>query len=279
MQLYALKEKIVVSADDAEPGKNYNCPYSRNPLRLRAGRFKIRHFYHYKTRRKCLRARKNSSHLATQLLLLRLLPKNEAEIEVRFPEVGRIADVVWEPKKIIFEIQCSRITLIEAKKREADYAQMGYDVIWILSDSLFNKRRPTPAEIYIRCSGGYFSSSNRILLYDQFEVFDKGRRLFKTHRCMIKPRFPKLCQNNLPPNAPRYLRERYSYSKYYFKGDLTDRSMKSDKVIKSLNAIDKQMRKNPITLWNIIKQIVRIAIKEYLEKQELQKKQDDLPLF
>jgi competence CoiA-like predicted nuclease len=74
----------------------------------------------------------------------RLLQKNFIKIhpflkrEVLFSDICRIADLVWEEKKIIFEIQCSEISSLEAARRTRDYGMKGYEVIWILDDRVFS---------------------------------------------------------------------------------------------------------------------------------------------
>jgi hypothetical protein len=54
-----------------------------------------------------------------------------------FPDLCRIADLVWEERKLIFEIQCSPILRQEAEKRVRDYAMKGYTVIWLVIDRSF----------------------------------------------------------------------------------------------------------------------------------------------
>ena len=50
----------------------------------------------------------------------------------------------------MFEIQCSPITAREIEERNSDYQSLGYQVIWILHDSLYNKGRLTAAEYFLQ---------------------------------------------------------------------------------------------------------------------------------
>ena len=62
------------------------------------------------------------THKIVQETLLSILP--HASLEHRFPSIGRIADVALLPEKIIFEIQCSLISISEVEKRITDYATL-----------------------------------------------------------------------------------------------------------------------------------------------------------
>ena len=115
------------------------------------------------------------AHLAIQNHLKTLL--SGSELEKEFSQINRIADVVWEERKIIFEIQVSPITLQEAQNRCHDYESLGYSLIWILHDKKFNKRLPGQAELFLRAKTSYFASGT--FIYDQQEVIQEGVRAFR----------------------------------------------------------------------------------------------------
>ncbi len=148
------------------------------------------------------------THLRIQKQIQALLPPNEAFLERRFPQIGRIADLVWEPRKLIFEVQCSPITLKEVKQRKKDYESCGYRLIWILHDKRFNRRWPTPAEIFLREGACYFTNGTHF--YDQEEII-KGRQ--RTMRgtplpiSLVSDRFDRRPKPpTLPPKKNLYLR-------------------------------------------------------------------------
>lgn len=98
---------------------------------------------------------------------------------------GRRGDAVWEDKKIVFEIQISSISLNEARSRIADYAKLGYQVVWILHDRVFNGSKVSPAEKFLRnFYPSYFSNGGYI--YDQLEVFRGERRVYKGEPLVIE---------------------------------------------------------------------------------------------
>ena len=176
MQLYALEEERPILAHEAKKQKNYRCPECLNPLRLREGPRRQAHFYHLKTQTLCRQHHKSLAHLRLQLLLSRRLAGSR--IERPYPQIGRIADVSWESEKIIFEIQCSPISLNEAKERCRDYKRLGLNVVWILHDRQFNKKTVSEAEAFLRTQPCYFVS-DREIFYDQFDIVQGVRRLFK----------------------------------------------------------------------------------------------------
>lgn len=127
-------------------------------------------------------ARKLGDHRLIQERLKTLLPPNEAQIESPFPKLRRIADLAWATEKIIFEVQCSPISLEEVLLRNADYARAGYAVIWILHDTSFNQKHLSAAEVFLRGRVTYFvhiGKNGEILIYDQQEKILKSQRLFK----------------------------------------------------------------------------------------------------
>lgn len=118
--------------------------------------------------------KKSLAHLQIQLHLKSLLPGSV--LEKPFPTTGRIADVYWEEKKLVFEVQCSPLSLQEAEQRCRDYLTEQVIPVWILYTQKFNGTYLSAAERFLRTGLCYFSDGARI--YDQFEVVAEKRRLF-----------------------------------------------------------------------------------------------------
>jgi len=189
MNLIALGEKgNLVPAYRAYKNKNYCCLECGGRLRLRGGRHVRSHFYHFNTSPHCRQSGKSMAHLQNQLYLEHALPPGEIELEVPFPSIGRIADVVWRPVNIIFEVQCSPISKEEVEARNRDYASEGWQVIWLLHDQHFNQRRVRAAEEFLAHQPHYFTSINARReghLYDQFSIMQKGERSKRSARFPI----------------------------------------------------------------------------------------------
>jgi competence protein CoiA len=130
------------------------------------------------------RSYKSIAHLQIQLHLKTLI--SSLTLEKPFPSIGRIADAVWEDKKIIFEVQCSPISLQEAEERTADYCLAGYTTIWLLHDRKFNGWRAGPAELFFRSQLSFFINGK--FIYDQKEVFRGTFRIFKGPPVLMDPR-------------------------------------------------------------------------------------------
>src|SRR5262249_33589089 len=116
------------------------------------------HFYHTDSKRTCRLKGKTEKHLQTQKWLQNSLPHGESSLEYPFPSIGRIADVAWHPKKIVFEVQCSPITPHEVEARNRDYASIGYQVIWILHDVRYKQRWESAAEVFLRDHPHYYTN-------------------------------------------------------------------------------------------------------------------------
>ncbi|HEY5260012.1 MAG TPA: competence protein CoiA family protein, partial [Rhabdochlamydiaceae bacterium] len=141
------------------------------------------------------------------------------------PQIGRITDVSWENEKMIFEIQCSPISLKEAKERCSDYKRLGLNVIWILHDRQFNKKTVGEAEAFLRTQACYFVS-DREIFYDQFDIVQGVRRLFKGPPLPIDLMryFP---QKDPEAQHPKVLHFRAKHHPLYFQGDLSDNLFRS----------------------------------------------------
>lgn len=179
MQLFALDGDKIISCQKASRKKAYLCPECKKKVVVRGGRIKRRHFYHLKAHF-CRHIEKSPRHLQIQLRLKSQIP--ELVIEKYFPSIARVADLAWEEKKIIFEIQSSLIKeeLIDA--REIDYRSIGYDVVWLLSDHLFNKYLLSPSEIRLGQSIFYFTDKK--FFYDQYERILGNKRVFKGQKLL-----------------------------------------------------------------------------------------------
>lgn len=180
MQLYAfdLAGEIIFSRN-AQKKCNYTCMECGGLLRLREGEKRQLHFYHLTLSPTCRQHSKGENHLQVQLFLQKALPQGEATLEYRFSEVNRIADVVWLPKKVVFEVQCSPLSKEEMLKRMEDYGKCGYQVIWILHDKRYNQWRVSALEKALNGLPYYFTnidSRGNGFIYDQWEHIEKGIR-------------------------------------------------------------------------------------------------------
>lgn len=222
MPLYALDEEgRIVSAHGADPFRHYRCLECKAALHQRAGRERRSHFYHTQAVPQCRLYSQSIDHLVLQAALQGQNPALQAERP--FEKILRIADLCWEEKKIVFEIQCSPIRPSEAGQRVRDYAGEGYELIWLLDDRLYNRRQLRLSEALMRLPAGYYFSLRRQTVYDQFEVVKDKARLSKG------PPLPVDLAHPAPAPAPRPPMTRQlnvRTSSHYFPGDLFDRSLR-----------------------------------------------------
>ncbi len=218
MALFAKDNDETISAWDALPGKLYECLECQTPLRLRRSYLKFPHFYHLSTPFFCRLYSKSEKHLLIQYEIRKEIP--QVFIEKAFPTIQRIADVVWEEKKIIFEIQCSFITEEEAKSRVKEYGSLGYVVVWILDDQRFNRKAVSAAEVWMRTQSSYFIDKH-FVFYDQLETIQDQKRIQRGGKMPIE-----LSPLPIPAHAPKQLQNRI-HNKYYFKNDVLDLALQS----------------------------------------------------
>lgn len=214
MQLYALDhQKSYVNATWAMPGQSYSCPECGDFLRVRGGSRMQRHFYHYRGKSFCRQRAKSGEHLWVQQRLMELLPEGEGRMERHFPEIGRIADVAWEERKVVFEVQCAVMTPEEALARTEDYRALGWLVVWILHDKRYNGRVCSPFEESILLHPHYFTNIDdrgKGTIYDQLVIWKEGRRYAASDALCMMEGLLDLREPLGAVDAPRILLNRIS---------------------------------------------------------------------
>ncbi len=223
MQLYALdNDESLIFAGSADRRKDYFCLECHSVVHLRGGLHRQNHFYHIQPDRACRQNGKGMEHIQMQNFLYNLLPFGDCELEKRFPDIGRIADVIWLSEKIIFEIQCSSITAEEVRARNLDYTMLGFTVVWILHDKQFNGRRISAVEQHLSSTSHYFTNMNKEghgFVYDQFDVVHRGLRLFTSTPFKVDLQFP--IRGVLAfSKIPQRLKQRMEKARLFFRGDL-----------------------------------------------------------
>ena len=164
--------------DEAIAGKNYFCLECLAPVRVRTSFLGLKHFFHLSQEMPCRQSSRSPAHIKVQKRLLSFFPDKDAEEEVRFDEISRVADIAYYPKKCIFEVQCSWIDKIEAEKRTASYQSIGWDVVWLISAKRFGKRYASSFEVWLQNHSHYFFDVKGDIpfFFDLPSHIDQGRR-------------------------------------------------------------------------------------------------------
>lgn len=159
----------------------------------------------------------------------------------------RVADLVVFSQKLIFEIQCSPITLEEVQERNRDYAFLGFRVIWFLHHRKFNQKTLSPSELYLRRRHlSYFASitqGGHVLFYDQLEFFDGLHRVYKSPPFILKNFIPQAL-SSIPRIFPKTFREKLSYCPFYLPGDLFDHLLTKKNAI-WVHALERKIFPSP----------------------------------
>lgn len=277
MQLYALNQvKQLIFADHAVKQIDYICIECQGVVRARGGMHRQNHYYHLKPNLSCHLSSKSMIHIQTQAYFKKNLPEHECVLERRFPEINRIADVVWLPQKLIFEIQCSPISAQEVQNRNLDYARLGFQVVWILHDNRFNQSRLSAAESFLRKSPVYFTNidaNGKGMVYDQFDHFEKGHRSHQLPALAIALEAPRRVVNKVEKSAlaalPLVVQQRLDVWPVYFSGDLIDLCLfeiAPPEYIQKVLELEQVLKPKQAesTFWERVKQIVRqFAMRPY----------------
>ncbi len=184
-------------------------------------------------------------HKALQKYICELLPKNEGIIEQPFP--GHFADIAWEREMIIFEIQCSPIPIEVVVKRNNDYTQLGFSVVWILHQKTFNKKYVTKSEYFLRKNTCYYTNftlTGRGYVYDQLEHFNKNIRIIKSSPLQVDISKPFRKKTQLT----------FKGDKFHQKPDILS-LFENKKLSTNLSIFKKILNKYDSILTNILKKI------------------------
>jgi competence protein CoiA len=172
----------IIDAWDADKTAKYRCAECGLEVRLRKIPYRLPHFYHLRKTPSCRSYGKSERHLQIQLAIQRALPRSV--LEKPFPPIQRIADVAFGQK--IFEIQCSLISDEEVHQRTQEYKALGFEVIWVLDDRLFNQWRLRPGEKTLRKKTSCFVHYPKMHFYQQKEKFQGKKRLLKGARRTVR---------------------------------------------------------------------------------------------
>lgn len=272
MTLYALDGEFLIYAGEAKDRQTYRCNGCHRPVRVRRGPYRTPHFYHLSESPSCRLYSKSEDHLLAQLALQKLLPPGETILEKPFIDLLRVADVVWEPRKIIFEIQCSSISLYEVKQRMNDYQRAGYQLVWILDDRIFNRQILRPPEQFIRQTPSYYATLRKQIFpifYDQLEIFQKNRRVKKGQSLKVHLNYPALLPNCTweEESWPQQILQKVAQSQLFFHGDLLHKALLSERVpsfrvsLENFRALEILFSQQQAPLkWGILKKIIVAVI-------------------
>lgn len=254
MQLCARDGDTTVLSIYAQKGKNYTCPLCGSTLRLRGGRYTELHFFHINPKSSCKNAIKSAIHLQVQLRLKKIF--SDALLEYYFPEITRFADVVIPSKKLIFEVQCSPISLFEVRARQAAYAKTGFQLIWILHEKTFNKRQLSDSELYLRQHPSYFTnitSQGHGYIFDQFELTANVKRFYIGKKCPVDFRQTYYFKENILKDVPQALCTRIRSWPLFFKNDLIYRIWQNPEFSNELKQLEieraKSWKRQELNRW------------------------------
>ncbi len=196
MQLHAISGSSVIPASEAKKDLSYICLECNEIVHLKKGKKRENHFYHPHKKTLCHQNNKSAAHIRMQLRIKSLIPDIILEKKI----ASRIADLCWEDQKIVFEIQCSPISIEESKRRSIEYAQAGYTAVWILHDRRFNRYRVGKAESYLRNHHTtFFTDGNTI--YDQAERCSSRYRISRGAKMEVDLRLPQKNSKKCPSRS------------------------------------------------------------------------------
>ncbi|MFT4551399.1 MAG: competence protein CoiA [Chlamydiales bacterium] len=259
MQITSLDKKgKLIFASRAIRHHDYICIECGKIVRLRGGIHRQKHFFHLSPSKHCRQNGKGMTHLRIQEYLFSLFGPENCGMEARFSNINRIADLVWWKEKLVFEIQYSPISASEVEERNKDYASEGFQVIWILHDKNFNQCRLSAAEIFLRNAPYYFSNidiNGRGYIYDQFDIFHNGLRLFQSEAINITPTTPKKINYDTKQYPlPIFIKNRLTHWPIHFSEDILSKFLSAQekphhvKILTYIDQSEKQFKEKHLPI-------------------------------
>lgn len=179
MQQYALSTSGEwIGAQEAVHQVDYVCPECRGQVRVRRGEERAAHFFHRSEGSSCRLRLKDGVHESVQDWLIEMLGIEGCTKECYFSEIGRVADVAYQPKQIVFEVQLSPMSAQEVVARTTDYWGIGWHVIWILHAQTFGHYRASSFEEAVLSFPHYFTNVGfrEGCVWDELSFVRGGRR-------------------------------------------------------------------------------------------------------
>lgn len=182
-------------------------------------------------------------------------------MEKKFPRLGRIADIVWEEKKLLFEIQCSPMSREEMLNRTKVYKTAGYQTVWILHEKSYNKFRLSALEGAIKEIPHYFtnmSPGGEGIIYDQCSIVSHGTRVKSWKRLPIDLSSPRPISQEIRSQKKERLtqvEQRLKTWPIYFYKDLIslDQEEFSNDEFQEALSFERSMKKPKESLFTLIK--------------------------
>lgn len=252
MQIYAKDtQNRIITAQKALKSEIYYCIECQQRLAIRKSILRRPHFFHYHHNRRCKSSGKSFLHFQVQNAIKERIGEKKIILEKYFPEIKRIADICWEDKKVIFEVQCSFIMPEEIEARNKDYKKLGYQVVWILHDKKYNQRRISAAEKFLLFHPHY---------YTNIDIHKKGI-IYDTLAGIKYPIALNIHTIFEPYSKFEFLNHREVYWKKYFEGDLLDRYYKNELSPDEELFLSKLKEKKQKSFYT--KELFQIAINKY----------------
>jgi competence protein CoiA len=158
----------------------------------------------------------------------------------------------------------------ESLERCQAYESLGYQVVWILHDYRYNRRRLSAMEETLRKRGCYFTNINANgngIIYDQFEVLRGSKRIFKGPKLPVHLTNP-FDFSSIDDKSPikEKFKKRLTTHPVFFEGDIIFRMLKTPRE----NLPEAVLLKFPgavlVKIWLLLKRFYLSIFRMLIEK-------------
>lgn len=130
----------IISAMIAQKGHQYTCPHCNNKVIFKKGQFIAPHFAHVSKRELTCNKGETYEHYRLKYYLAQWFEKYNYDVAIEPYITGcyQYPDLIIN-HSIAIEIQFSRITISNIKKRSISLQKCGLDVVWIINNPSYDK--------------------------------------------------------------------------------------------------------------------------------------------
>ncbi|MCT4388810.1 competence protein CoiA [Leuconostoc falkenbergense] len=193
---YNQRQKYIL-AKDAQKNQSYFCPGCREPVMLKVGDVKQKHFAHYSvTLCQTLTENETTAHLSGKMQLAQYLQQfGHVEIEAVIASIQQRPDILLTQgnQKLAIEYQCSPISQKRLMQRNAGYQSCHIKVIWILGETYYHRNlsQKTILKFMAAQQIVFYLSSNQMFVHRHHFIKADFSRVKYTEKChhdlFIKP--------------------------------------------------------------------------------------------
>ncbi|MFY7842564.1 MAG: hypothetical protein ACOVOR_00895 [Rhabdochlamydiaceae bacterium] len=234
MQFFALDDRDYILAQTALTHKNYLCAECQQIVKAKKIKKNFFYFCHLNKKTSCHQSQKKLPHLYMQIDLAQTFIGHNCHIDHFFEEEKVVVDLFLPEQKLVFYLYTDQLNQKHLRNLEILSKNKDLSVVFLIGlrsyrqiffHSLQKQIRNTQLSYYF-----IGSKEKSFFVFDQFEVFKKGCRIFYSLPFSVKLTNHYLKDIFLNAKPLDFLIKSQENTPIFFEGDLLDRFIRGKKL-------------------------------------------------